>query len=842
MRQLIDEQIVSYFIYLAGSISISISIGIWALSLKKYLRISEMGCFLFGFSLTPYFIGSMMLLMSFIPIKLPRIVYILSVYIVVFVVTSLRRKIWLPDIKACILKIGTPSFYKKELFVIWCCCLFMIFVYPALPINTLHKFYGGSFIEGISRGIILLAVILLCFYIFWRERKSINISVLSGEGKKSEQYILKWNFEVEKAGIKEFGRKNRLELSSRVFINGYGALKVLIPISIMFVYIVLLKQFWEYLYLWDSGKTLIRDMGFVISISGMTFLLFSVFMLLCGGHEKERVQILYQAIQVLMVITSSLTIFILLRQVCISSYSPVVGADANEYLSAALRYVNDLRFCSITLFDGTPDGSLMPLMHHPTWILYLGNALMYTPTAGMGIYVDFAARLAFQMTYIYLFAAIAACTSAIVKNNNGIMLLSTALPLAFSLFSYIYTASSKDAFRLIPLVLLPIVLLGVEKKFQQGRRDCKGLLIAFGTGCFVMMGHPINALTAVTIVIAFSIYLLNQKRLFCKQTINLYVATATGALIGSFQIVLAFLKTGSLMGTGYDATALLKDTAYWPNFLEYTKNRLQGTETYWERLFLILKRDGGILSVPAVVGAVISIVGVFILLKKGKNISEYGYMSIVVFLNSLLLTDIVQWSDTTLSKWCVMNARYTFQIYIFSGIFVAASISKIIENGFRLAFRKRLVITVILGVYVTIPLAVVCFRMPQYEPLERYKIANCIVDEYVQVSMCASKFPGSRVLIDNFYANYYLNDTALTFLSENAILIREAETLEELDQAMEAENISVIMLTESLRDVYWKDAPLEEYVHNTDYATIIDEEGETWIYVRKKYTEETENG
>lgn len=133
-----------------------------------------------------------------------------------------------------------------------------------------------------------------------------------------------------------------------------------------------------------------------------------------------------------------------------------------------------------------------------------------------------------------------------------------------------------------------------------------------------MMGHPINALTAITIVIAFSIYLLNQKRLFCKQTINLYVATATGALIGSFQIVLAFLKTGSLMGTGYDSTVLLKDTAYWPNFLEYTKNRLQGTETYWERLFLILKRDGGILSVPAVVGAVISIVGVFMLLKKGK--------------------------------------------------------------------------------------------------------------------------------------------------------------------------------------------------------------------------------
>lgn len=261
--------------------------------------------------------------------------------------------------------------------------------------------------------------------------------------------------------------------------------------------------------------------------------------LLYNQQEMGGYAIVRQVCRGFVAIMSSLVIVILLRQACISSYCPVIGADANEYLSAALRYASDLRFSSVTLFEGTADGSLIPLMHHPAWIMYLGNALLHTPTAQIGITVDFAARLAFQMTYLYLFAAIIACASAFIKSNKRSLLLSAALPLAFSLFSYIYTAASKDAFRLIPLMLLPVILLGVEKELQE-RNNYRVLFIPLITGCFVMMGHPINALTAVSIILSFSLYLFTQKRLFCKQTISLYVATAVGALIGCFQIIWAF--------------------------------------------------------------------------------------------------------------------------------------------------------------------------------------------------------------------------------------------------------------------------------------------------------------
>lgn len=290
------------------------------------------------------------------------------------------------------------------------------------------------------------------------------------------------------------------------------------------------------------------------------------------------------------------------------------------------------------------------------------------------------------------------------------------------------------------------------------------------------------------------------------------------------------------MGNGYDAVTLLTDTPYLQNFLEFTEGRLKGTETYWERLLLILMRDNGILCVPAVIGAIV-VIG--IMLKKRKGISEFGYLALLVICNSILLTDIIQWSNTSLSKWCVMNVRYTFQLYAFWGIFLAVGINEVVDKFSEFSLKKMTGISITFGLYTSLPLAIVWLIMPQYDPVYSFHSSNSVVDEYVQGVMASYEYPETRILIDNFYANYYLNNTALTFLSERSASIRRASTLDELDQALDDEKIDVIMLTHSLRDVYWKDTPLEEYVHNENFAIPIDEDGGTWIYVRRKIAEKS---
>lgn len=828
MRQLIDGQLICYFIYFIGSIIIGFCTGILFLSNCKSIHLPRISCFLAGFSLTPYIISAYMLFMSFIPYTLPRLFYIIPLYILAIFLIIRNRNAWIPIIYEWFSSRDIFSYFEKRFYALWFVCLYFTYLYPCLPVNILHEVYGSSIVEPLLKALFLLIPLIFLSFLFRVTKRKSSLSV----NVPSRTYILFFRISKECDTEQLYSLKKEIRLTSSAHKALFGAFYLLL-LFIMIFYCKTVQQLYGFFYNSTALSKILRYLGFGIASGTLALLLIIPVYIGAKQYKKGDVSSFAYVCRFFFSIMASLAITVLLRQVIIASYCPVTGADASQYLSAALRYVQTLRFSSITLFEGTPDGSLIPLMHHPAWITYLGNALLHTPTAQVGMTFDFPARLAFQMTYLYLFSAIAACSTAFVRQKKGTTLLAVAMPLCYVWLHYIYTSSSKDAFRLVPIILLPAILFGAEQALCENQKAFKPLLTSFLLGYFVMAGHPINALTAVSIVAAFSIYLLLQKRLLCVKTFLLYFSTAVGALAGSFQMLLAFFRTGSLMGKSYDAATLLTGTSYLDNFLNYNQGRLKNTTTYLERLILILTRDNGVLSIPAILSAIaVVLAGLYLYLKRKQVVSSFWYLALIILCNSILLTDIVQWSGISLTQWSVMNLRYTFQLYIFWGIFLTAGIDTFINYLQPFGTRYKLLFFTILCIYTTFPLSTVSFDMPQYTALERYYSSNSLIDEYIQGLTAISDFSGERILIDNYYANYYLNNSALTFLSDRASPIRHAQTPEDLDHAMQEENIRIIMLTSSLRDVYWEDTVLEQYIHDNEYVIPLDEEGDILLYQR----------
>ena len=834
MRAQIDGQLFSYLAYLFSSLLIATAAGTFCLSKARTIYLPRQSCFLLGFSSGPYIIGVYMLILSFLPFKIPRLVTLLAPCVVALATLFVHRHLLYRSFNKFLLNREFNIFEKTAAYC-WTILLYFALIYKALPFNSLKAIYGASKWEALFQLLAMMPPIILAGIVLWVWKKQ-----LTKKNAAASICELEWNFTYKLDQTVKHSKRGGLKASARCVWYLSETVIVFVLTALLGSAFLAVRACLNYFLLESVWPIGLRYFVLSIIVGVVVFIIISIFYFVFGRSESfpQMWKKVYRIFALLMAI---LTLFILFREVLISSYSPVIGSDASEYLSAALRFAQNRQFQSITLFQGTPDGSLIPLMHHPAWITYLGNALLHTPTRIVGAPVDFAARLAFQMTYVYLFAAIAACARAFAKKTA--MFLAMIFPLSFALLSYVYTSSSRDAFRLIPVVLLPAVLLSAERRLHKNtlaqKKSWTTLLTPFWVGSMVMMGHPINALAAVSVVLAFSIYLLCKRRLVCKSTIYLYLATALGALSGSFQMIWSFLSTGSLMGKGYDAESLLQNTPYLNNFLMYSQRRLKGTTNYPQRLEMILTRDYGVLSVTAVVVSVIVVMALLVKRARTKKpMQPFGFLSLVVVCNSILLTDIVRWSNTTLTQWCVMNVRYTFQLYLFWGLFLAVVIVKVIDRTSQI---KNVIaaagISIALMCYTVLPLASVSLSMPHDSSEDatwRYIYHEDYTDQYAEARAVEAMQPEKRALIDNFYANYYFDNQCLTWLSEKAGPIRRADTLDTLDQALSAQNIGTIILTASHRDVYWQNTVLEEYVQDSNYVTPINEEGEIWVYMRNK--------
>jgi len=220
-------------------------------------------------------------------------------------------------------------------------------------------------------------------------------------------------------------------------------------------------------------------------------------------------------------------------------------ADALIYLNEALHFATRRTLDSIPSFDGEPWDVIAGHPHGFLYQAFLAHALLVGDLHDPGFPRDLSARIAFQLVFTCLLLAIAAADA--LFRRRGTIAVALLLTFAVEPLQYISQSSSRDAFRVVPLIALAIVLCApLVRRARQGA----GWAVLCGVlAAWAISAHALNlfALPALGLVIGIA-YLRTGV---APRTVA-HAALAIGAfgLLAGSGYVRNLIETGHPLGYG----------------------------------------------------------------------------------------------------------------------------------------------------------------------------------------------------------------------------------------------------------------------------------------------------
>jgi len=497
---------------------------------------------------------------------------------------------------------------------------------------------------------------------------------------------------------------------------------------------------------------------------------------------------------------------------------PVTGSDALQYLGYSLKFAQTRSVFAVTGFHDSPDGTLIGDIHGPVWHTFLSHALMTTGNNPPGYPYDYAVRVAFQVTVIYMLLAVAAL--AATSGYWGVPPLSLALLLQVPQFEYISTASSRDGFRIIPLVLLVTILTGLSPRKLACNFHLVALIPVVAIAAFSLAGHTLGGIVAITIGLAWSIWVLAAKAKWIKVVLVL-MAMGVGFVLAGPQYIQAYLEIGRVPGAGVFREMAIAGTPMHEAWSNWLTSRMGGTASAIQRLSVLLARDQYRLSVFGLLGSVCAVLlwPKFRRQKQASIIIFIGLVTLVVAIPFTGLFDI----GFGLSDWFVRNFRYPLHWYPFAAVCVAM----LLGYGYdRLMSRSNKYLRVLAGVAM-VGVTLAASFLAHNIIVSKWRTNGGAEEEWLMAivkplkSVLQQMPAGKRLLLDNESYNYYLDNQAIVMFSRPTWDILQAKDENQAWNALKALNIGAVGLRFAEHTGYWKDMPLLDLLTNPNRAKLI---------------------
>lgn len=352
------------------------------------------------------------------------------------------------------------------------------------------------------------------------------------------------------------------------------------------------------------------------------------------------------------------------------------GGDATQYLAQAFHFATHRDGWQIIGGAGLSDGSLRGDLHGPFWTAYLASAIAANGALPGG--ANPAAPGAIMTTVPLLMLSVA----ALFQRVRGVSATLLTIILLFGIpgLGYMVSAHSRDAFRLIPLVLLIALFVGccASPIRSAGRILSLGAGFAI-TAFFVAGGHSLALflvpLTAVGGCIALLLLRTRCRYRFGQRfrlALCLGIATGLGALVGFSHLIANLLRTGSLSGGNVTSDEVLAGTPYAPLLKLYNDRRVVSEDLLRHPILTLFSGDPG--PVPRALaygGFLIAIVCIALALwrfARRKPTAPAGMilvsLSLILISQSILFSGWLDFGGHAVSQWLAMNARYTLQSYL----------------------------------------------------------------------------------------------------------------------------------------------------------------------------------
>jgi len=494
-----------------------------------------------------------------------------------------------------------------------------------------------------------------------------------------------------------------------------------------------------------------------------------------------------------------------------NSLVPVHAHDALVYLSEAYIFSQERTLDAANTFRDRPDGTLRGNWHNFVWPAFLSHALMHTDADTLGYPGDVAARAAFQWTVLCALlslTALAACA-----RYPGVSLLSLLLLLQVPLFAYLSNQSSRDGFRIVPLLLLAAVLTGLSpQRLIYGFRWpylVPPLLVA---ACCIS-GHALGGLIAVLIALAWGLWGILLRTRVTRLALVLG-AVAIGLFFGGTHQLKAYLETGNFKGLqrqcGITTLPLETPTG------EVRQEKVSARGLYTE----LLRRDQYRVSIAGLLCAWIAVaIGIR---SRGSHregcLLFFGLATLAITAPFLGLLDF---GSYPISEWFTSNFRYQMHWYPFGAVCIA---SVTLLGYEQLLLRQkgpyRNIATVILVGLILLVSVTACTTVYKYWHSSAYKRAEFML-KVGHLADAMNRMPTcKRLLLEDNRYNYYLGSKAMLIFSRPACEFLEAQDHQQVKEALRKWSIGAVALEEESLAGRWDHSRLFHALADPEVAVL----------------------
>jgi hypothetical protein len=505
-------------------------------------------------------------------------------------------------------------------------------------------------------------------------------------------------------------------------------------------------------------------------------------------------------------------------QLARNAVRPVHGYDALQYMGEAAAFAKVRTIASIPGISGLADGTVRGDLHSFAWPAYMAHALMAPPDALSEPFRNAGARVAIQLTMLYLLAAMGAMIGSL--RLPGVFPVAIPFLLQLPQLDYVTQEGARDAFRTIPVLLLAGLLAGGLRRHASSKvlpfAWLSSLAIVSG---FCVGGHTLGLILWASLVGLWAVFdSFRFKQL--KRSLAVTGATTLGALAFSTHYISSFLRTGSLLGDNVVKHVAIAGTPLWDVSLQRDLMRMEHASGLWGRLESILARDHFRLSALAVVAAV-AIMG-STRLRNGPSGRPLSFLA--AYLLALLLPVLGVFdfgtsalTGTSLSQWFQMNFRYFLHWYPIAAAVVAAVVQLVWHETKRFAFPGRFFVKVSVAAGFAL-IAVAGFtETGRWDDLG--DASDIRVRKAVEALTAATSGGGTLILEDLRY-NYYLGNRAVVMYSRPTVPLIQARSAEQA--RVELRRLGAGAVAVQTRQIvgWWDQIPLWHVLSDPQFARV----------------------
>ncbi len=507
-------------------------------------------------------------------------------------------------------------------------------------------------------------------------------------------------------------------------------------------------------------------------------------------------------------LAAMLMLGIFLMRITIYYVSPnMVAHDASQYLSEALRFSRTLHYTEISSYMGAPQGTIIGTTHNFLWPAYISFGTICTEYGNMGVTTGLAALLALRMSVVFMFAGLLA-VAMLLPARRTTCLLVLALAFLAPNFASIICNYSRDGFRVTALLLLLCLLC----MFSAGgcRYSLSFYIFAFFTGFFIASGHPINLIIGVCIGLPWLVLELAHAKGF-KHLFPLVGCLFAGFVASIYNILYAYIRTGSSDGNVFQ-DALFAGTAMETAYLQhFTQSVARGSGLLWKTYAIFA--DDTFLLYP--ISLLLTAWAVVLLFRKRYKAGMAE--KIVLFVNlslfaGIYLFNFITWGRFTYMEWMVRNHRYSWHLYFFAALAVAASL-RVLAGYYGIAQKSRLLgvvqaLVVTVGVLTAAATAKDC--MLRIRSLNRYCVGTAGV-----LRQCIELAQPGRALTTSSRLTYIFNNTLIsgeTFYCRDLIA---AQSFLQVENFLQEKQITVVFFDKVDSQLWWTESILYDYLRTS---------------------------